>query len=185
MKRNEYFSNCYRSLITNKAFHLFSLFIEYLLTLVVQFVVFKRGFISLPIEKITINNFFLSFEKLVDIMSLSSKIIIMLIILISGPIYYIVFNKFLFKKKSLKSIILINIYEIFFFRLVFILLCHISFSVKGIFLIINIILTVPAIGIVIDSFLLNHLYYFSPKFIIYPYDYYTEINDIFHLFEKC
>ena len=101
MKQKEYFSNCYRALITNKIIHLFLLFIEYLFTLIVQFIVFNRQFASQPIDIIIKNNFFLSFEKLVDIMPLYLKISIILILLLLVPIYYIVFNKILFGKKNL------------------------------------------------------------------------------------
>ena len=83
------------------------------------------------------------------------------------------------------SLIVMNIFEIFIFRFLFIIICHILFSIENnTVLLIFFIISIPIIAIIIHSFLINHLYYFSPHFVIYPYDYFSSFNDIFHLIQK-
>ena len=99
-------------------------------------------------------------------------------------LYYLIFNKFSFKKIYLFNKIIINIFEIFIIRLFFIFICHIFLSNNNITLLICIIILIPILTRIIKSFMMNHLYYFSPHFLIYPYDYYTAFCDIIHFITK-
>ena len=71
-----------------------------------------------------------------------------------------------------------------FFRLFFIILCYIIFLLKGALSFIFIILSIPVFLILIINIFNNHLYYFSPHFEVYPYDYYSSYIDIIHTIIK-
>ena len=47
-----------------------------------------------------------------------------------------------------------------------------------------VIIYLPIVFLIIRNFLIYHLYYFTPHFIVYPYDYYSSIKDIFYILEK-
>ena len=47
-----------------------------------------------------------------------------------------------------------------------------------------IIISLPIIYLIIRNFITNHLYYFSPHFIVYPFDYYSSAKDVFYITEK-
>ena len=183
MNKNEYFSNCFISIITNKFFHLIISFIEYYLTIAVQIIIFLRQFQNNNNEKADGIRFHLYIASIIRILPVYIKLIIIITIYILILLYFFIFNKYSFKQKYIWKII-INIFEIFLFRVFFIIISHLLFSLNGISLIICILLSIPIYLIIVDDFLINHLYYFSPHFITYPYDYYSSINDIFHLIVK-
>ena len=185
MKESEYFSNSYKSIISNKIIHLIIIFLEYTFTIGVQIIIFVRQFDSKYEDNLDGIHFHLFMIKIVNITSKYIKIVLLSLIFIFILIYYYIFNKYSFKKSNLSNFIAINIFEIFIFRLFFIIICHYLFSLENnivslVFLIISILIIV----IIIHSFYMNHLYYFSPHFIVYPYDYYSSLNDILHLFQK-
>ena len=185
LKENEYFSNSYKNIISNKFFHLIIIFIEYVFTITVQIVIFIRQFDSNYKENITNIHFHLIMIKIVNQTNKYIKIILLSLIFIFILIYYYIYNKYSLKKYILSNFIVINIFEIFIFRLFFIIICHYLFSLENnIISLVFVIISFLIIAIIIHSFSMNHLYYFSPHFIIYPYDYYSSLNDIFHLFQK-
>ena len=183
MNKNEYFSNCYHGVISNKYILSIIFFIEYVLTLSIQII----GFIWLLNdnigEVITKNNFLFIYIEKINSLKIYVKIIIILIIFILIVIYNYIFSKHLFERIFIYKLI-INIFEIFLFRLFFVIICHVLFSINSIILLLFLILFIPIIKIISFNFLMNHLYYFSLKFMSYPFDYYSSISDIFHLIEK-
>ena len=184
MNKNEYFSNCYRTIISNKIFHLIMSLSENLLTLMVQSIIYFRKFTS-DEENISFSSFHLILRMLIDMVPLLYKLILIIIIDILIIIYYLIYNRFSFQKKSIFNRIIINLNEIVIFRLLFIIFCHIAFSInKDIELLICFFFTIPTFVIIIKNFYMNHLYYFSPHFVNYPYDYYSSFIDIIHLIEK-
>jgi len=185
LKENEYFSNSYKSIISNKFFHLIVILIEYIFTIIVQIVIFIRQFDSTYKDKNTNIDFHLIMIKIVNQTNEYIKIILLLLIFLFILIYYYIYNKYSLKKYNLSNLIAINIFEIFIFRLFFIIICHYLFSLENtIISLVFVIISILIIAIIIHSFSMNHLYYFSPHFIKYPYDYYSSFNDIFHLFQK-
>ena len=184
MNTNEYFSNTYKSIISNKFIHLIIILLEYLFTLTVQIIIFITQFNSEYKYNFTSLHFHLIMIKIINSIPLMIKILIIIIIYISIIIYYLIYNRFSFQHKYIINIVIINVFEIFIFRLFFIIICHVVFSLNGIPLFICILLSIPVISKIINNFYMNHLYYYSPHFIIYPYDYYSSFTDIFHLVEK-
>ena len=184
MDKNEYFSNSYKAIITNKFFHLIIILIEYFLTLSFQIIIFIRKFNINSEETLSILRYQIiiieGINKIRDII----KIVIILFFCIIIHIYYFIFNKFLFKKNNIFSRIIINTFEIFLLRLFFILICHIIFSSTNLSLLICIIISIPIVTIIIKNIKVNHLYYYAPHFLSHPYDYYTAFCDIIHLVEK-
>ena len=181
--KNEYFSNCYKGIISNKIFLLIVFFIEYLLTLLFQLINYLRQFSNENEEAIISRKYNIFYNRIINSLHNSIKLIIVIIIFALIIIYYIVFSKYSFKEKHILKII-INIFEIFIFRVFFIFICHLIFSTNEIILLFSILLSIPILTLNIMNFLTNHLYYFTPKIMIYPFDYFTSINDIFHIFEK-
>jgi len=185
LKENEYFSNSYKSIISNKFFHLIIILLEHIFTITVQIVIYVRLFDSNNKDNNSSIHFHLIMITIVNQTTQHIKIIILSVIYILILQYYYIYNTYSLKKYSISNFIAINIFEIFIFRLIFIIICHYLFSLENnIILLVFIIISIPIIVIIIHSFYMNHLYYFSPHFVIYPYDYYSSLNDIFHLFQK-
>ena len=182
---NEYFSNCYKNIITNKFYHFIITVLEYLLTIIIQIIIFVRQYDSNYEDNVSKLHFHLIMVKIINITPIYIKIFILAFIFILIPIYYYLFSKYSIKKYKLLSLIVMNIFEIFIFRFLFIIICHILFSIiNKVVLFIFFIISIPIIAIIIHSFYTNHLYYFSLHFVIYPYDYFSSFTDIFHLIQK-
>ena len=185
MRKNEYFSNCYKVIITNKSFHFTISFLEHILTLMVQSIIFYRKTNYQNNNKASLKYFHVLLKQLIDIVPLSIKIIFIIMIYSLIVIYYLIYNQYSFKQKCIFHSIIINAFEIFIFRLLFIIICYIVFSVHNPFaLMICIVISIPIFAIILNNFNLNHLHYFSPHFVTYPYDYYSSFIDNIHLFEK-
>ena len=184
--KNEYFCNCYNIIILNKIFHLIILFLEYIFTLDIEIAIFMNQFNNnyKNIGKFVSYNIYFFLINIIGSTPVYIKLIIILIIFISIIIYYIFFNIYLIKKKYKIKDIIINIFEILIFRTFFIILLQTLFSMNNSNLFICVILLVPTVFILFNNFSINHLYYFVPHFMNYPYDYYTSKNDIIHLFIK-
>ena len=182
---NEYFSNCYKNIITNKFYLFIMTVLEYLLAIIIHIIIFIRQYDSNYGDNFSKLHFHLIIVKIINITPNYIKIFILAFIFILIPIYYYLFSKYSLKKYKLLSLILKNIFEIFIFRFFFIIICHILFSIKNnVILIIFFIISIPTISIIIHSFSMNHLYYFSPHFFAYPYDYFSSFTDVFHLIQK-
>ena len=184
MWKDEYFSNSYRALITNKYYHFVFTLLEYYLTIIAQIDLFHNNFNFSIKEEIPSERFYIIFIQKTNELPEYCKLIIIIIIFVFIFIYFLVYTKFSFENKNLFNIILINLFENFLFRYLLIIILHILLAIKGEIGIIMIILSIPIISLIIRNFVYNHLHYFSPHFIIYPYDYYSSINDIFHIVEK-
>ena len=185
MNKNEYLCNTYKVIINNKFLHLIFALLEYFFSLSIQISNFATQFQNGKKINISWLLFHLAIEKLVNIMQIQIKLIIIPIIYILIIIYFFIYSKFSFKNINLFNKIIINVFEIFIFRAFFIIIFYIAFSINNnIALFIFIVLSIPLILLIINHFLTNHLYYFSPHFKIYPYDFYSSYLDIFHLIEK-
>jgi hypothetical protein len=96
MNESQYFPNIYRKLIINKAFHLIIMIIEYSLTILIELIIFFSGFSSEYSKTIKAQNFILIVIKGIDGLSITIRLIILIILFIIIPIYYIVYNKIQF-----------------------------------------------------------------------------------------
>ena len=180
MNKNEYFSNSYRTIISNYFLHLILSLIEYIFTLSVQVIIFITEFDS----EDKYNYISFHFHLIIKNIPMTLKLIIIILIYIIIMIYFFIYNRYHFQCKNIVNTIIINLFEIFLFRVLFIFICHTAFSIKGISLCISIIISIPIFAKIINNFIMNHLYYYCPHFVSYPFDYYSSFTDIIHLFEK-
>ena len=137
LKENEYFSNSYKSIISNKFFHLIIILLEHIFTITVQIVIYVRLFDSNNKDNNSSIHFHLIMITIVNQTTQHIKIIILSVIYILILQYYYIYNTYSLKKYSISNFIAINIFEIFIFRLIFIIICHYLFSLEN-----NIILLV-------------------------------------------
>jgi len=72
----------------------------------------------------------------------------------------------------------------FWFRTFGLIFFNILFKLEKQFLLIGIIFLIPHIYIILSNFLYNHLYYYVPEFIDYPYDIFSSKYDIILFFSK-
>ena len=188
MKKNEYFSNCYKNLISNKIFHLIISFLEFILTLTIQTIIFYSKYNpKKPAynNKIYFKNLHIIFQIFLNSSPISIKLLIIIILYIFISIYFLIYSKYPLKQKCIHSSIIINLFEVFVFRLLFIVIVLTALTNDNLFcLIISLILMINILILLINNFLLNHLYYFSIHFISYPYDCYSSFIDIIFLFQK-
>ena len=182
---DNYLINCYLSLTKIKAIHFLFIFIEIMLNLIQELEIFHRGFKP---ENTTKNNTNLNyilyitniFQKLPMIINL---IIIIILITILDLLYYFIKLK-KFKTIPIYIIIIINIIEIFFFRTISLIFFNLFFTLQVGYLLVGFIFLFPHLILLTNNFLNNHLYYFVPEFINYPYDEFSSLFDIILLFSK-
>ena len=184
MLKNEYFSNSYRVLIVYKPFHFLFILLEYFMTFITQITLYTIKFKINLEQKISSVYFYAIFIQQTNKLPEYSKLTIVILIFVLIFVYFSIYTKFAFENKHLFNSIIINIFEIFIFRFILIIIFHILLAIQGIAGIIMIIVSIPLIFLIMKDFTFNHLYYFSPHFIKYPYDYYSSINDLFHIVEK-
>ena len=184
MLKNEYFSNSYRVLIVYKPFHFLLILLEYFMTFITQITLYTIKFKINLEQKISSVYFYAIFIQQTNKLPEYSKLTIVILIFVLIFVYFSVYTKFAFENKHLFNSIVINIFEIFIFRFILIIIFHILLAIQGIAGIIMIIVSIPLIFLIMKDFTFNHLYYFSPHFIKYPYDFYSSINDLFHIVEK-
>ena len=184
MFKNEYFSNSYRVIIAKKRFHFIFLLLEYLITYISQITLYTIKFKFNLTEDLSSSYFYAIFIQQINKLSEYIKLLIIIIIFVSIFFYFFIYNKFSFENENIFSTIIINIFEIAIFRLILIIIFHILFAIKGIPGLILIIVLIPVLYLIIKNFIVTHLHFFSPHFVVYPYDYYSSTNDVFHIFEK-
>ena len=80
--------------------------------------------------------------------------------------------------------ILINFYELFYFRFLFIYYITIIFSVRDYYFFISLLIIFLHLLLTFYNFHIHHLYLFSPFFIKLPYDNLSSMNDIFNSLMK-
>ena len=176
---NHYLSNCYQCLIRLKAIHFFLILIELLLNTFQLLDIVQRDYMPINKEE-TINalNYIHYINIEFNTLSNSKKLIIIFLFTLIFDLLYIFIKRNNFKKKRIYILIIINILELFYFRTTQLILLNLLFSFKNNYLLISFLIFLPHIYLIIDNFLNNHLYYFSPEFIKYPYDEFTSFYDI-------
>jgi len=177
---SHYLSISYKSLITNKVFH-------YIIFILESYI------IMLQILEIHCNNF-LSYIRN-DIMSFSpiTKLLIVIntfpnykTIIVYAAIIIIVticiYIPNIFKLRSnIFTKILINITDLVFCRLLSLFIFNYLFLFEYIYLLIGVIISLPYFIGILYIFLDNHLHFFFPKIINYPYDTFSMIIDLHFL----
>jgi len=178
IKGENYLSNCYRRLIRTKIIHFLFLLIEILLILTQEIDIFHREFEPKDHkeQKIIISPIILLVHKFGNFPGYINFIIIIFSILIFDSLYLFLCKNDI-KKKNLFLSIIINFLELFYFRLYTLFFFSLLFSLPKLFFLISFAISIPHTYLIIHNFLCNHLYYYVPDFVDYPYDQFGSIYD--------
>ena len=175
---NNYLLNCYKYLTKIKGIHFLLILIELLLNIFQELETYIRGY---KLDNISYNQNLYLLSPIINCF-VKMPIIIKLIVVI---VYFILFDGIYFflriKKIKINLIyisILVNILELFIYRAFMLIFFNLFFTLKKEFLIIGIIILIPHIYLIMNNFIYNHLYYFVPEFIDYPYDEFSSIFDL-------
>ena len=182
INRENYFINSYKNLTRIKFIHILSVLIEIFLNIFLELEIILRGFKS---ENITKNNTGLNYVSFITnnfnkIQILIRLGIITLLILIFNSLYLLIKIK-KFKLSHMYIKIIVNLIELIYFRAFMLLNFNLFFTLKGEYFLIGCLFFIPQLLLIINNFLYNHLYYFVPDFIEYPYDEFSSIFDIVFL----
>ena len=182
---NNYLSNSYFHLTKLKTIHFLFILIEFLIIIFYELETYLKGFSS---DNISQNNTDLNIISLLTndlkkLNSISKLIIIISFIVFFDSFYFlVVFKKF--KIYHISITILVDILELISFRTLSTLFFILFFLLGGGYFIIACILVIPHIYIIMNNFLYNHLYYFVPEFIDYPYDEFSSLYDFIIIINK-
>ena len=175
-----YLSISYKTLITNKAFHYIIFFIECYLIFLQILEIYCNNFSSFikndiisfsPLTKLLI-----SFNNFENYAKMFTYIIIILIATIC--IYTPAFIRL---RINIFTKILINITDLLFCRILSLFIFNYLLLFENIYLLIGIILSLPYIIGLTHIFINNHLSFFFPKIINYPYDKFSMLIDLHFL----
>ena len=176
---NHYLSNSYRHLIKSKTIHFFVILIEILLNTTQELNIFCTDFLyDNEVKKINIFNFTMIINIFINKIPKIFRFFIMILFVIIFDLLYLFLqkNNYIIKNKYIS--IIVNILELLYFRIFMLIFFNLLFSFKNIYLSISILLSIPHIYLIVSNFLYNHLYYFVPGFIDYPYDEFSSSFDI-------
>ena len=185
IKNDNYLSNSYRVLIRSKIIHFLILLIDILLILLQEIDIYNRGFkpryktkgkiIISPI--ILIIHIFDKFKTYINFL------IIFLSMLIFDSLYIFLCRKD-YKDGQLFLYIIINFLELFYFRIYQLFFYTLLFSLPKLYFLASFTLSLVHAYLVINNFFYNHLYFYVPDFINYPYDPFGSLYDLFLFLSK-
>ena len=176
--KSYYLSLSCKLLINNELIHSILFFLEMITILfeLMEFYVNNYDFINNenpiifnPMTSLLI----FSFNLLPDII----KFIIYIIIISIPIVTYFVVNYLRLKINTLMKV-MVNLTELFFYRLLSFSIFDFLFLFNNIFFLVNIILTFIFILILILNFYKNNLNFFFPYLISYPYDQFSKVIDL-------
>ena len=123
--------------------------------------------------------------KLLNILNMNETVLFFIIIvfILIFDIFYLIYDIIQCKNKKI-NLILINFYELLYFRFLFIFYISIIFSVKDYYFFISLIVVLIHLIISIYNFQYFHLYEFFPPFIKLPYDCLSSKIDIYNTILK-
>ena len=182
---DNYLINCYINLTNIKNIHFLFILIEIFLNLFQELELFINDF---SLENATKKKFILNYNFLLiyyfnKIPQIAKLISIFIIILIFDLLYIFIKTK-KFRKNNIFNIIIINLLELFYFRAFMLIFLDMFCTLKEVYFIIGCFIIFIHISLTINNFLYNHLYYFVPPFINYPYDEFSSLFDIILLINK-
>ena len=88
------------------------------------------------------------------------------------------------KDKNLFISIIINFLELFYFRIYTMFLYSLLFTLPKLYFLISFVLSLPHAYLIINNFFYNHLYFYVPEFVDYPYDQFGSVYDLFLFISK-
>ena len=179
---DNYLVNCYKYMAKSKAIHFLFIIIEIFMNIFQEIELDLKNASS---EEIKIDlNYIRKITIIFDKISIIVKLIIIIAYILVFDIIYIILRIRKFKKKYIIVSILINILELFHFRIFVLIFFNLFFTLPNIFFIISCIFAIPHLFLIVHHFFYYHLYYFVPKFINHPYDEFSSLFDIILLYLK-
>ena len=172
---NNYFSNCYRILTRSKAVHFLCILIEMIINVLQELELFIKMYKN---DENSSLNYISYITDIFDKLNANIKLMIMVPILVLIDIIYYIYTKNNYKAKNIGNAIIINILELFFFRTVVLIYFNFYFTIRKEYFLLSCIFLFMHIYLIINNFYYNHLFYFVPEFINYPYDEFTSLFDI-------
>ena len=179
---DNYLVNSYKCMSKSKTIHFLFLLIE----------IFMNTFQEIEIDLKNISsdkikhdlNYIRKITIIFDKISIIVKLIVIIAYILIFDAIYIILRIQKFKKKYVIVSILINILELFHFRIFALFFFNLFFTLPNIYFIISCIFVVPHLCLIVHHFFYDHLYYFVPKFINYPYDEFSSLFDLILLYMK-
>ena len=172
---NNYFSNCYRILTRSKAVHFLCILIEMIINVLQELELFIKMYKN---DENSSLNYISYITDIFDKLNANIKLMIMVPILVLIDIIYYIYTKNNYKAKNIGNAIIINILELFFFRTVVLIYFNFYFTIRKEYFLLSCIFLFMHIYLILNNFYYNHLFYFVPEFINYPYDEFTSLFDI-------
>ena len=172
---NNYFSNCFRILTRSKAVHFLCILIEMIINVLQELELFIKMYKN---DENSSLNYISYITDIFDKLNANIKLMIMVPILVLIDIIYYIYTKNNYKAKNIGNAIIINILELFFFRTVVLIYFNFYFTIRKEYFLLSCIFLFIHIYLIINNFYYNHLFYFVPEFINYPYDEFTSLFDI-------
>ena len=186
LKEENYFSNCYRYLTRSKIVHFIFSLIDIILILLQNIDIFNREFIPRykTNNKIIVNPIILLIHKLDNFPEYIHFLIIFIPIIFFDS-FYIFLNIYDIKNNNKLIYIMINLLELFYFRIYSILFYSLLFSLNNnYYFIVSFLFSIHDTYIRVYNFKYIHLYFYVPKFISYPYDELSSRYDLILLIFK-
>ena len=173
---DNYLINSYNHLTRSKVIHFFFILIEIIINILQELETFLGGFSS-DKNKGGLNYISYLTNQFDRIPIIGKIIILLLFISIFDILYYFLQRKKIETKYNRVST-LVNILELFYFRASSLLLFNLFFTLPNFYFLISLLFLIPNMYLIMNHFLYNHLYYFVPRFINYPFDEFSSIYDI-------
>ena len=172
-----YLSISYRALITNKIVHYILFILEIYLILMQVLEIYFNDFKSFKKGDISYFTTFTQLILLINKIPIEIKFIIYIVVIIFLIINGYILNNFNIKESKYITII-INLTELLFYRLLSLFIFNYLFSFEKIYFLISVIITIPYTFQLVFSYSINHLFFFFPNLIEYPYDNFSMLIDL-------
>ena len=169
-----YFHILNKSIVRKIFIHIFVSIIDTIIILIKTLNIYYADYnknINEIYKEMSPSHFFANSKIIIKLLPLIIYLIIVYLILI---IAILLGNN---KKISRTEIIIINIFELFFMRLLFIFFCELLFYLPTLYFLIFIILTAPYLIFILTDMTYFHLGYFMLKIVPFPFDAFTSICD--------
>ena len=179
---DNYLINSYEHLTQIKAVHFLFILIEMIINTIQELEIFLKDLSSKEIKSNV--NYISRFVQLLDNLKIVIRILIIILFMFIFDFIFVYLRKKRFKKKYIIVAIMINVLELFYFRSFMLIYLDLLFSLPDLYFLLGILFFIPHFYLTINHFLYDHLYYYVPQFINYPYDEFSSTFDIILFFIK-
>ena len=181
LNNSHYLSISCKALVKNRIIHyvLFCAELYYLFFFILD--IYSKDFTINQETKL--NSHFLFLIIMLKKLPMAIRFIIYFVIMLFLIVNYILLN---FRRIKINIIVKVsvNASELIFYRLFSLLLFNYLNILEGIYLYINILITALYVFLLLSNFYENHLSFFFPNLVNYPYDYFSATIDIHFLIIK-